>query len=98
MSSAADTVSVYTMPLPGSAFRLLTSQASRAVASGRVRTPSRRDRRASGPRMVITSSRPDAAPPSCSATSAMTRSLAVAVVASTGTSVGSAVTISRSRR
>ena len=111
------------MPLPGRSDRWLSTQAKRAFESGSLSTPSRRDARANGPRMVTTPNPvgpddpvgPDApgesdppgrsdppgalpAPPSCSATSATTRLLAVAVVASTGIPGGSCAMSSRSRR
>ncbi len=66
------------------------SQASRIGAAGRLTTASRSDSRSSAPRSTSTPpslpSPPCTPAPSCSATSVVTRALAVAVVASTGMS------------
>ncbi len=93
------------MPLPGSSSRWLRSQPSRSRLFSSRSTPSRSDRRASGPRMVTTGTRsvsttPAPADPtlSCSSTSATTREFAVAVVASTGTRSSTEEMRSRRRR
>ena len=67
------------MPLPGSFGTWSASQARRSAWSASGMASSRSESRASGPRMTSTPS------PSWSATSATTRSLAVAVVARIGT-------------
>ena len=72
------------MPLPGSSARWSASQASRCAAVVSRTTPRRSDSRSSAPRRTSA-----VRPPSCSATSSMTRWLAVAVVASTGMPSGS---------
>ena len=66
------------MPDPGSVAEASATQAYRSSALSRGTTASRSDARASDPRRVTVSA------PSWAATSAVTRSLAVAVVASTG--------------
>src|SRR3954471_13480250 len=83
------------MPLPGRSPMCAASQASRARSDGSRSTPSRSESLESGPRPVVPSTPPA---PSCSATSATTRSLAVAVVASTGVPAGSWPSRSRMRR
>ncbi len=67
------------MPDPGMRGMCCTSQASRSVWLGSCSTPSAKPSRPSGPRNVVRVA------PSCSATSLTTRSLAVAVQPSTGT-------------
>ena len=67
------------MPEPGCSARWSASQASRCSAVLSRTTPRRSDSRSSEPRSTS-----DVACPSCSATSSVTRALAVAVVASTG--------------
>ncbi len=75
------------MPLPGRSSSGRGQPAQPGAVGGQPEHPSRSESRASGPRTVVTSTPPA---PSCSATSATTRSLAVAVVASTGVPSGRA--------
>ena len=86
------------IPLPGSSSRWASSQASLAEVEGRRSTPSRKDARDSGPRRVKTSPPYPEPTPSCSLTSSITRSFAVAVVASTATESGSCASMSLIRR
>jgi hypothetical protein len=66
------------MPEPGRAASASATQANRSTPSSPGTTDNRSDARASGPRSTSVSA------PSWAATSAVTRALAVAVVASTG--------------
>ena len=90
------------IPEPGSAplARLSASQASRMGAAGKLTTARRSDSRSSGPRSTSTPPVVGAGTPtpSCSATSAVTRALAVAVVASTGMPGGRVASSVRIRR
>ena len=85
------------IPEPGSSSRWSASQASRCAASGSASTfrlQALAVQRAAQHQRV----RAGRPVPSCSATSAVTRAFAVAVVASTGTPGGSSASIVRSRR
>ena len=79
------------MPEPGSVRSASATQAYRSSGESPGTTASRSDARASEPRRVTVSA------PSCAATSAVTRWLAVAVVASTGVSGARASSVRVSR-
>lgn len=88
------------IPEPGSLSRWSASQPSRCAGLGRSSTANRSEARSSGPRSTNASPACPGLLPvlSCSATSSVTRWLAVAVVASTGVRSGSPARNVRSRR